>query len=221
MLKGNNNIKSVLFDLDGTLADTSQDMCDSLNRVLIEHNLKTVNCCELRKYISRGAIGVIEYASVVNERSVDSSTMRYEFLEDYKNNCFIKTKYNNNMEILIDYLNHKDISIGIVTNKHSKYVNKIIEGLGLKEKLKCVITGDMVLNPKPAIDGLLEASIILKCDTKNIMYIGDDKRDIIAGRDAGMVTVAANFGFIDDSVNIKLWMADIIIDDPLDLKKYV
>ena len=85
MLKNNKKILSVLFDLDGTLADTSQDMCDSLNRILDLRDLKQVDCVNLRKYISRGAIGVIEYASVVNGKSIDSSLLRSEFLEDYKN----------------------------------------------------------------------------------------------------------------------------------------
>ena len=84
MLKNNKEILSVLFDLDGTLADTSQDMCDSLNRILDLRDLKQVDCVNLRKYISRGAIGVIEYASVVNGKSIDSSLLRSEFLEDYK-----------------------------------------------------------------------------------------------------------------------------------------
>ena len=131
MLKNNKEILSVLFDLDGTLADTSQDMCDSLNRILDSRDLKQVDCLNIRKYISRGAIGVIEYASVVNGKSIDSSLLRSEFLEDYKNNCFIKTTLNKDMDQLLDYLLSEQIKIGVVTNKHSRYVNKIIKGLGL------------------------------------------------------------------------------------------
>tara|TARA_B100000900_G_scaffold248946_1_gene211882 strand:+ start:3463 stop:4125 length:663 start_codon:yes stop_codon:yes gene_type:complete len=220
MLK-DNNITSVLFDLDGTLADTSQDMCDSLNRILDDHKLKTVQCSELKKYISRGAVGIIEFASIVNGRSVDSSLIRSEFLEDYKDNCFIKTKANNNMNDLIDYLVGKNILVGVVTNKHSRYVNKIIEGLNLSDKLSCVVTGDMVSNPKPDIDGLIKAAEITKCNVSNTIYVGDDERDIIAGRNAGMMTVAADFGFISPETNIRLWKADLIINDSSDLKNYV
>ena len=220
MLK-DNKIISVLFDLDGTLADTSRDMCDSLNRILINHKLKTVECSELKQHISRGAIGIIEFASIVNGRSVDSSLIRSEFLDDYKDNCFINTKLNNNMNGLIDYLVGKNISVGVVTNKHSRYVNKIIDGLNLSDKLNCVITGDMVSNPKPNIDGLIKASEITQCNVQNTVYVGDDERDIIAGRNAGMITVAADFGFISPDTNIRLWEADAIINDPLDLKKYV
>ena len=220
MLK-ENNITSVLFDLDGTLADTSQDMCDSLNRILDSHKLKKVQCTELKKHISRGAIGIIEFASIVNGRSVDSSLIRSEFLEDYKDNCFINTRINNNMDSLIDYLIGKNIKVGVVTNKHSRYVNKIIKGLNLEDKLNCVVTGDMVSNPKPDIDGLVKASEITKCSVSNTVYVGDDERDIIAGRNAGMMTVVADFGFISPDTNIKLWKADLIINDSLDLKKHI
>ena len=220
MLKNTHKIKSILFDLDGTLADTSPDMCASLNRVLKEHNFKTVDCLKLKKHISRGALGVIEYASQINERNIDSSLLRAEFLDDYKNNVFINTRLNENMDKLIDYLLEKNIMIGIVTNKHSRYVANIIKGLGLDSKLGCVITGDMVLNAKPASDGLIKAAISLNCKSEEIIYVGDDERDIIAGRDAGMQTAAANFGFIGDDINIASWLSDLIIQDPLELKDY-
>ena len=219
MQKSNLDIKSVLFDLDGTLADTSLDMCNSLNRVLARRNLDQVNCSNLKKYISRGAIGIIEYASIVNDREIDSSLLRAEFLEDYKYNCFIETKLNKNMQHLLSFLVERDIKIGIVTNKHSRYVNKIIDGLDISKILSCVITGDMVLHAKPACDGLLKASELINCSVENTMYVGDDERDIIAGRKAGMRTVAANFGFIHDDENIMSWKADLIINDPIELKE--
>ena len=220
MLKNIHKIKSILFDLDGTLADTSHDMCASLNRVLKEHDFKTVDCLKLKKHISRGALGVIEYASQVNQRNIDSSLLRAEFLEDYKDNVFVHTKLNDNMDKLIDYLLEKNIIIGIVTNKHSRYVNNIINGLCINEKLSCVITGDMVLNAKPAPDGLIKATKSINCISEEVVYIGDDERDIIAGRNAGMQTVAADFGFINDDINIPSWQSDLIIKDPLELKNY-
>ena len=221
MLKNKRNIKAVLFDLDGTLADTSPDMCASLNRVLDSHKLKTVDCECLKKHISRGALGVIEYASHVNGRNIDSSLLRSEFLDDYKHHTFVETELNKGMDELLDYLIKKNILIGIVTNKHSRYVKEIINGLGLTGKLNCMITGDMVLNAKPAIDGLIKAAEEIECSVDQIIYVGDDERDIIAGRDAGMQTVAADFGFISSEINILSWGADLIIDNALDLKSYI
>ena len=212
---------TILFDLDGTLADTSPDMCASLNRVLVSHKLKTVDCMNLRKHISRGALGVIEYASHVNRRDIDSSLLRSEFLDDYKHHPFVETKLNKDMDKLLNYLIKKNIMIGVVTNKHSRYVKKIIEGLGLTKKLSCVITGDMVLNAKPAIDGLIKAAEEIECNVDEIMYVGDDERDIIAGRDAGMNTVAADFGFISNDINVRSWNSDLIIYNALELKDYI
>ena len=221
MLKNNHKIKAVLFDLDGTLADTSPDMCASLNRVLVSHKLKTVDCMSLKKHISRGALGVIEYASQINGRDIDSSLLRSEFLEDYKHTPFAETRLNKDMDKLLSYLIKKSIIIGIVTNKHSRYVKKIVEGLGLTKKLSCVITGDMVLNAKPAIDGLIKAAEEIQCDVDEIIYVGDDERDIIAGRDAGMNTIAADFGFISDDINVKSWNSDLIIYNALELKNFI
>ena len=208
------NIKCVLFDLDGTLADTSVDMCNALNLVLINNKFKTVECNKLKTHISRGAIGIINYASYVNGRPIDSSLLRAEFLQEYSEKCFIHTKMISNMMKLIDHINNNNISCGIVTNKHSKFVKKIIKGLGLESKLNCIITGDMVSEPKPSSEGLLEACRLVNVGAINCIYVGDDERDIIAGKNAGMYTVAADFGFISKDEDVHSWQADKIVKDP-------
>jgi phosphoglycolate phosphatase len=212
-----NNINCVLFDLDGTLADTSKDMCNALNIVLSRNRFKPVDCLELKTHISRGAVGVIEYASQVNRRSIDSSLLRAEFLQEYSDKCFVHTKMIDDMEKLIDHMNNIQISWGIVTNKHSKYVNKILKGLSIDDKVACLITGDMVSEPKPSPEGLLEASKIAGINPSECIYVGDDERDIIAGRNAGMYTVAADFGFINKEDSADSWHADKVIKKPSEL----
>ena len=216
-----NKIKSVLFDLDGTFVDTSIDMCMALNKVLLLHKFNEVDCLKLKYHISKGAIGIIEYASEVNGRSIDSSLLRAEFLQEYSQNCFVHTKMIDGMSQLINFLEKKDMKWGIVTNKHSKYVNQIIKGLSLDSKMHCIITGDMVDNPKPSPDGLLKALIELNINPSEILYLGDDERDVIAAKDVGMITGVANFGFIENSEDIKLWDADIVINNPKDLIKHL
>ena len=88
----NKRIECILFDLDGTFADTSKDMCDALNTILTEKKLTNVDCKELKLHISRGAVGIIDHASKVNGRSIDSSLMRAEFLQEYSDNTFVHTK---------------------------------------------------------------------------------------------------------------------------------
>ena len=212
-----NNINCVLFDLDGTLADTSKDMCNALNIVLSRNRFKPVDCLELKTHISRGAVGVIEYASQVNRRSIDSSLLRAEFLQEYSDKCFVHTKMIDDMEKLIDHMDNIQISWGIVTNKHSKYVNKILKGLSIADKVACLITGEMVSEPKPNPEGLLEASKIAGINPSECIYVGDDERDILAGRSAGMYTVAADFGFIHKEDSADSWHADKVIKKPSEL----
>ena len=211
------NIECLLFDLDGTLADTSLDMCNALNKVLTKNNFKNIDCIGLKTHISRGAVGMIQYASMINQRSIDSSLLRSEFLQAYSENCFIHTKTVDDMDLLIDYMCQKPILWGIVTNKHSKFAKKVVEGLSIDTKMNCLITGDMVSEPKPNPEGLLEASKIVGVDASKCVYVGDDERDILAGKNAGMYTIAADFGFIDEDQSVETWNADEIIKKPTDL----
>ena len=94
----------ILFDLDGTLADTSIDMCNALNKVLTKYKFKNVDCSGLKTHISKGAIGIIDYASVINQRSIDSSLLRSEFLQEYSENTFIYTKMIDGMEKLLEHI---------------------------------------------------------------------------------------------------------------------
>ena len=121
------------------------------------------------------------------------------------------------MDLLIDYMCQKPILWGIVTNKHSKFAKKVVEGLSIDTKMNCLITGDMVSEPKPNPEGLLEASKIVGVDVSKCVYVGDDERDILAGKNAGMYTVAADFGFIDEDQSVEAWNADEIIKKPTDL----
>ena len=211
----------ILFDLDGTLADTSIDMCNALNKVLTKYKFKNVDCYGLKTHISKGAVGIIDYASVINQRSIDSSLLRSEFLQEYSENTFIYTKMIDGMEKLLEHIEKNNIKWGIVTNKHSKYVNKILEGFALSNRVKCLVTGDMLQETKPNPEGLLLAANILNVNLNDTIYVGDDERDIIAGKNAGMKTVAADFGFVNKDYDIFSWNADGVIKKPMMLKDFL
>ena len=215
----NKDIECILFDLDGTFADTSKDMCDALNTILTEKKFTNVNCEELKLHISRGAVGIIDYASKINGRSIDSSLMRAEFLQEYSDNTFVHTKMIDGISKLIEHIEMNKIKWGIVTNKHSKYVNKILKGFSIDEDVKYLVTGDMLEETKPSPEGLLKAIEMANVDAANTIYIGDDERDIVAGKSAGMLTVAADFGFIGPDKDMYSWNADVNIDNPTDLIK--
>ena len=159
----NKKIECILFDLDGTFADTSKDMCDALNTILTEKKFINVNCTELKLHISRGAVGIIDYASKINGRSIDSSLMRAEFLQEYSDNTFFHTKMIDGISKLLEHIEKNNIKWGIVTNKHSKYVNKILKGFSIHEDVKYLVTGDMLEETKPSPEGLLKAIEMAKC----------------------------------------------------------
>ena len=120
---------------------------------------------------------------------------------------------------LLGYIKKNNIKWGIVTNKHSKYVNKILEGLTIARDVKYLVTGDMLKETKPNPEGLLKAIDMAEVTAENTVYIGDDERDILAGKNAGMLTVAADFGFVGPEKDILSWNADINITNPIDLIK--
>ena len=214
-------INSILFDLDGTLADTSVDMCNALNEVLNARNFLPVECNELKKHISKGAVGIIKYASSVNGRSIDSSSIRSEFLEEYSKNCFKETRLVNGMSDLLNNIEDRNLKWGIVTNKHSKYVDQILDGLKLTDRTSCVVTGNMVSEPKPAPESIIKAMYDIKVSPSQVIYVGDDERDIIAGKSAGTLTAVADFGFILDNDIVNTWNADYHLREPLDLMKLI
>ena len=213
----NKDIECILFDLDGTFADTSKDMCDALNTILTEKKFINVCCNELKLHISKGAVGIIDYASKVNGRPIDSSSIRADFLQEYSINTFVHTKMVDGISKLLGYIKKNNIKWGIVTNKHSKYVNKILEGLTIARDVKYLVTGDMLKETKPNPEGLLKAIDMAEVTAENTVYIGDDERDILAGKNAGMLTVAADFGFVGPEKDILSWNADINITSPIDL----
>ena len=174
-----------------------------------------------KRHISKGAVGMIEYASVVNQRSIDSSLLRSEFLQEYSENTFIYTKMIDGIKQLLQYFEKNNIKWGIVTNKHSKYAKKILEGFALSDQIKCLVTGDMLQETKPDPEGLLLAANILDVNLSETVYVGDDERDIIAGKKAGMKTVAADFGFVNKNDDIFSWNADKVIQKPMMLKDFI
>ena len=128
-----------------------------------------------------------------------------------------RTELVSGMDFMLNELENMSIKWGVVTNKHYKFASKIIEGLNIKDRSSCLITGNMVNNPKPSPEMLLKAVELLRLDVNDVMYIGDDERDIIAGKSAGMKTVIANFGFIKDNVNYNSWGSDYILNRPQEL----
>ena len=193
----NRKIEAMLFDFDGTIADTSYDMVNCLNILLRNHKKDTVHLNTAKNFISTGAGGLIDFACPdlsENNRKLYIS----EYLDIYKDNIFVKTHLFDGVIELIDMLVLKNYKWGIVTNKPGYLVNPIIEMMNFKYQPCCVVAGDTLRVKKPNPEPLLHASKIISCNPESCIYVGDDERDILAANAAGMISIAASYGFIDD-----------------------
>ena len=216
-----NRIDAILFDLDGTFVDTSKDMCHVLNVILMENNLEEVNSEDLKYHISKGATGIIEFGCKNNVDKIKKNQLKEKFLNLYESHVCVHSHLIEGMSEVIENFEINKIAWGIVTNKHARFANTILDKLGYLKKLDCLITGDMVQQSKPSPDSLILAKTKLNKDFQNIIYVGDDRRDILAGKEAGMITVAADFGFVFNKSIIPSWEADYIINEPSQLLEII
>ena len=209
-----NDIQGILFDLDGTFIDTSKDMCNALNLVLKENNLDPVVHEDLKYHVSKGADGLIDFGCKNNIDQIKKNELKQDFLNIYEKHLCVHTHLIDGMKQLVESIESKKIIWGIVTNKHSRFATVILKELGFFNRAACLITGDMVEKNKPEPDCLIMASTKLNKNPTNMIYVGDDRRDILAGKQAGMITVAADFGFVFNNSIIPSWEADYIISKP-------
>ena len=216
----NKKINAVLFDFDGTLADTSKDMVCSLNILLKKKLIKPVNINFAKNFISTGAGGLIDYACPQLSKD-ERSLYIQEYLNIYKKNLFIDTHLFDGISKIIDLLVFKNYKWGIVTNKPGFLVNPIIKLLNFKHQPDCIVAGDTLKVKKPDPQPLIYASKQISCDPSVCVYVGDDERDIKAANAANMISVAASYGFINDKNKIKQWGSDYVINSPIELKNLI
>jgi len=216
----NRKIDAFLFDFDGTFADTSSDMINCLNILLENHSLEKVSLDAAKNIISKGSGGLIDFACPSLDKKSRNEFIK-EYLDIYKINIFHNTHIYDGIEDITNFIVSNNYKWGIVTNKPSFLVEPIIDLLKLKHTPQCIVSGDTLKVKKPSPEPLLYAAKLINCDPIYCAYIGDDIRDIVAANSAGMFSVIASYGFIDDLNEIKKWSSDYIIKTPLDLKNLI
>ena len=215
-------VEAVLFDFDGTLADTAPDLGGALNLLLRRYHKPEVALACSRPFVSMGARGMVEIGFGITPHHAEFEALKTEYLTLYEENLFRETRLFDGMENLLNTLDQRAIPWGIVTNKHSRYTLPILSALKLDGRAKTVVCGDAVPQPKPHPAGLIAAARTLNINaTNNIYYIGDDERDIQAALAANMTAVAANYGYLGNNNPPTQWGARWAIDSPLDLLKYL
>ncbi|SMF45728.1 HAD family hydrolase [Pseudogulbenkiania subflava] len=214
-------IKAVLFDLDGTLADTARDLGAALNRLLAEEGLPAQPFDAIRPIASHGARGLIRLGFGIDPGHPDFNTLRTRFLDHYEASFANQTCLFDGINELILQLAARDLRWGIVTNKPMRFTDRLVPALPFATPPAVVVSGDTVGVAKPDPKPMLHAAELIGADPSCCIYVGDAERDIQAGHAVGMKTVLANWGYISDLDTPHDWGADHAIDHPLQLLNYL
>lgn len=206
----------VLFDLDGTLADTAPDLANAANLQRERHGLPPMPLAELRPYTSAGARGMLGKAFGLTPDDARFTALREEWFSLYEANLCVETRLFAGMNELLIELEQRKLPWGIVTNKSKRFTNKLIDRLGLLDRCAAIVSGDTTPHSKPHPAPLFFACETVGIPAINSVYVGDDLRDVEAGKAAGMMTVAAAYGYCGDSTP-QSWQADHLIEHPLEL----
>jgi phosphoglycolate phosphatase len=210
-------VDAVLFDLDGTLADTAPDLAAALNRVRRARGLDPVPEARLRPSASHGARGLLGAGMGVSPEHPDYPTLRDAFLAEYEAALCVGTTLFAEVDALLDAIEGRSLKWGIVTNKATRYTTPLLDLLGLGGRAGAVVCGDTTPHAKPHPAPLLAAAERLGIAPGRCVYVGDAERDVIAGIAAGMHTIVARYGYIEPHEAPETWPADGLIDDPREL----
>jgi len=211
------DFKALLFDLDGTLLDTAPDFILAINKQLRTHGRQPLAENAIRTSVSHGSIGMIESVYGIKQDHPNFESLKEEFLEIYLSNIAEKTELFEGLQQVLDNCEQRNIPWGIVTNKPLKYTAPLMAELGLDQQSATTICPDHVTNPKPDPEALILACSQINTAPSDCIYIGDHIRDIQAGRNAGMRTIVAEWGYIEEFENITEWKADWMVKTSVDL----
>ncbi len=214
-------VEAILLDLDGTLVDTAPDLVGVLNALLNDRNLPPVPFAIARNEVSNGALGLIRLG-FPNHGEADGETgvckeLRQEFLEIYTRRVCINSRLFMGFESILAFLHNASIPWGIVTDKPHSMTVPLLEALDLPHPPGCVVSGDRLPQRKPHPAPLRLGADEVGVTAEHCVYVGDARRDIDAGRAAGMATIAAAYGYIRPGDDPSDWGACAVIRRPADL----
>ncbi|MBD1551399.1 N-acetylmuramic acid 6-phosphate phosphatase MupP [Pseudomonas typographi] len=212
-------LRAVLFDMDGTLLDTAPDFIAICQAMREARGLPPVDEQRVREVISGGARAMVSATFALLPDAAEFEALRLEFLERYQAGCAVHTRPFDGMEQLLADIEHAHLPWGVVTNKPVRFAEPIMQQLGLAQRSKVLVCPDHVTRSKPDPEMLLLACQQLGLPPQSVLFIGDDLRDIEAGRAAGTRTAAVRFGYIHPYDNPGHWGADVVVDTPQQLRR--
>lgn len=213
--------RAVFFDLDGTLADTAADLAAPVNAMRAERGMEPLALEVLRPFASMGARGLIGRALGVAKEQPEFEPLRLDFLARYERQMCLHTRLFDGMHEVIDALDASAIRWGVVSNKFERYVRPIVERLGLGTRSATAVGGDTTAYAKPHPEPLLHAARLVGADPAHCIYVGDDLRDVQAGRAAGMAALVAGWGYTGSGAAPAQWGADAVLSVPEDLLNWL
>lgn len=215
------HLKTILFDLDGTFADTAPDLADALNRTLQANGRDVLTFETIRPVVSHGGRALIELGFGISPDDPAFEPLRLQLLDFYKNDIAQHTELFPGMVECLQQIRERQMTWGIVTNKPGWLTMPLLETLSLPLPPCSIVSGDTLVQRKPDPAPLLHASQQCTSKPERCLYIGDAERDIVAGKRAGMITMVAMYGYIGVEEDPRHWQADAYISHPLDILPWV
>jgi 2-phosphoglycolate phosphatase len=212
-------LQAILFDMDGTLLDTAPDFIAVIQAMRAARQLAPVAEAQVREVISGGARAMVLNAFDIEPLDPQFEVLRLEFLERYQSHCAVFSHLYDGMAQLLSEIEQAPLIWGVVTNKPLRYAEPIMAQLGLAERCAVLICPDHVTHSKPDPEPLILACSRLGLNPANVLFVGDDLRDIQSGNAAGTQTCAVTFGYIHPDDHPHQWGADRVIEHPLELRE--
>jgi N-acetyl-D-muramate 6-phosphate phosphatase len=213
--------EAVLFDLDGTLIDSAPDLAGAANDLRAQHGLPSLAIEALRPMVGAGARGMVGAAFGVKPGEAQFEALRDAFLARYAQRLLDRTQVFDAMQPVLRTLESAGLRWGIVTNKAARFTEPIVDGLLLRGRASALVCGDTTPHSKPHPAPLLEAARQMGLHAARCAYVGDDLRDVVAGRAAGMATLIASWGYLGDGPPVHEWGADAILGTPAELLNWL
>lgn len=214
-------IQAVLFDLDGTLIDSAPDLGAAADQMRVARGLPSLPAEKYRPLAGAGARGMLGVAFGITPETPDYDTLREEFFRNYEARMTQSTHAFEGIAELLSRIEAHGLLWGIVTNKSARFTDPLTRAMPLFSGAKAVVSGDTTPHSKPHPAPLFEAASRLGLPPGACIYVGDDERDIIAGRAAGMKTVAALYGYLGAVDASAHWGADAAIKYPHELLQWL
>lgn len=214
-------IKTVLFDLDGTLLDTAEDMAAALNYLRQQHDLPALAVEDIRPHIGYGSRSLLKLAFDVEEGHERYPKLLDDFFNAYDNHLTKYTDLFPEMHEVLSHIEGNNLSWGIVTNKPERFTHVILNELDLSQRSGVVVCGDTLATRKPHPETILHACDKLNVTPKDVIYVGDAKSDVTASKAAGTQSLVALYGYINNSENPLEWEADGYINRPSDILQWL